>query len=110
VGLESLALLREETLGNAQAQIPKVALALQRLRQLVGVEEVRQCGLMAGIQIASQAGRYLGAEICERARLHGVILRPLSDVIVWMPPLSLQSRDLEILEDATAAAIREVLG
>ena len=110
VGLESLAVLSEETLGNAQAQIPNVTRALQRLGQLAGVEEVRQCGLMAGIQITAQAGRYLGAEICERARSHGVILRPLGDVIVWMPPLSLQPRDLELLEGATAAAIREVVG
>ncbi len=110
VGLESLALLREATLGNAQAQIPNVALALQRIRQLRGVEQVRQCGLMAGIQIEAQAGRYLGAEICDRVRYHGVILRPLGDVIVWMPPLSLRTRDLDLLEGATAAAIREVVG
>jgi adenosylmethionine-8-amino-7-oxononanoate aminotransferase len=103
-------LLREATLGNAQAQIPNVALALQRIRQLRGVEQVRQCGLMAGIQIEAQAGRYLGAEICDRVRYHGVILRPLGDVIVWMPPLSLQTRDLDLLEGATAAAIREVVG
>jgi adenosylmethionine-8-amino-7-oxononanoate aminotransferase len=110
VGLESLALLREATLANAQAQIPNIASALQRIRQLRGVQEVRQCGFMAGIQVESQDGRYLGAEICDRVRPHGVILRPLGDVIVWMPPLSLQPRDLELLEGATAAAIREAVG
>jgi adenosylmethionine-8-amino-7-oxononanoate aminotransferase len=39
-----------------------------------------------------------------------VILRPLGDVIVWMPPLSLTASDLALLERATTAAIQEVLG
>lgn len=110
VGLESLSLLREVTLANAQSQIPHVVAALQRISQLRGVREVRHCGFMAGVEIEPQPGRYLGAEICERVRSYGVILRPLGDVVVWMPPLSLQSRDLELLEGATTAAIQEVLG
>jgi len=76
VALESLALLRETTLPNACARIPEVTTALRRIQQLPGVRDVRQCGLMAGIEVESQPDRYLGAEICERARGHGVILRP----------------------------------
>jgi adenosylmethionine-8-amino-7-oxononanoate aminotransferase len=110
VGLESLALLRESSLANARAQVPNLASALDRIRQLRGVRGVRQCGLMAGIEIDPRAGRYMGADICVRARAHGVILRPLGDVVVWMPPLTLQVGDLELLERATAAAIDEVCG
>jgi adenosylmethionine-8-amino-7-oxononanoate aminotransferase len=110
VGIESLALLRESTLANACAQIPSMTAALDRIGQLSGVQSSRQCGLMAGIQLAPQPGRYLGADVCLRARAHGVILRPLGDVVVWMPPLTLQSDDLGLLERATATAIQEVLG
>lgn len=110
VGLESLALLREASLANACAQIPNMAAALGRIAQLPGVQSTRQCGLMAGIQIEPRDGQFLGAEICTRARGHGVILRPLGDVVVWMPPLTLQPDDLALLERATAAAIREALG
>ncbi len=110
VGLESLALLRESALAHACAQIQPMAAALARIRQLAGVLDVRQCGLMAGIELESRSGRYLGSEICARARTHGVILRPLGDVVVWMPPLSLASHDLEILERATAASINETVG
>ena len=39
--------------------------------------------------------RRLGAEICNRVRRHGVILRPLGDVIVLMPPLAMELDDLE---------------
>jgi adenosylmethionine-8-amino-7-oxononanoate aminotransferase len=110
VGLESLALLRESTLANACAQIPLVTAALERVQRQDGVHEIRQRGLMAGIDLAPQHGRFLGVEVCERARAHGVILRPLGDVVVWMPPLSLTATDLELLEGATAAALAEVLG
>jgi len=109
VGLESLALLRESTLPNAVAKIPRLAEALERVRALPGVDSVRQCGFMAGIELAPRAGRRLGAEVCARARRHGVILRPLGDVVVWMPPLSLQPVDLALLEQATTLALREVL-
>lgn len=110
VGLESLAVLRESSLPNAVARIPEMTLALARLAELRGVQATRQCGLMGGIELAPRPGRALGAEVCDRARGHGVMLRPLGDVIVWMPPLSLQPRDLVLLEQATDAAIREVVG
>lgn len=110
VGLESLALLRESTLENARLQIPAIASALERIRQVGGVQGARQCGLMAGIELEPRAGRALGADVCARARAHGVLLRPLGNVVVWMPPLTLQSHDLELLERATAAAISEACG
>jgi len=109
VGLESLALLRESTLANAQAQIPALTDALGRIAKLAGVREIRQRGFMIGIELEAQSGRHLGVEVCERTRAHGVILRPLGDVIVWMPPLSLQPADLALLEQATTSAIRETL-
>lgn len=108
VGLESLALLREESLSNAQRQIPRVSEALGRLRAVLGVAEVRQCGLMAGIELVPRETRLLGAEVCERLRSYGVILRPLGNVVVWMPPLSIRDEELQLLETATQAAIAEV--
>ncbi|CAN5857022.1 adenosylmethionine--8-amino-7-oxononanoate transaminase [soil metagenome] len=109
VGLASLQLLRTETLPNAQARLPEVTATLQRIGSLPGVLEVRQCGLMAGIELAPREGRSLGVEVCDRIRAHGVILRNLGDVVVWMPPLSLSTSDLRLLERATIAAITETL-
>ena len=108
VGLESLALLREETLANARRQVTAMAGAAERIRGVAGVREVRQCGLMAGIELVSRENRPLGVEVCERVRRHGVILRPLGDVVVWMPPLTLRDEDLALLEAATRKAIEEV--
>lgn len=109
VGLASLELLRRETFPNAQARIPELTAALQRLEKVTGVRQVRQCGLMAGIELAPIEGRGLGAEVCDRIREHGVILRNLGDVVVWMPPLSISPLELNLLERATVAAIDETL-
>jgi adenosylmethionine-8-amino-7-oxononanoate aminotransferase len=110
VGLESLAVLRESSLGNARRQIPAMTAALARIAPLAGVEATRQCGLMAGIQLRAREGRALGVEVCDRARSHGVMLRPLGDVVVWVPPLTITDDDLALLESATSAAIGELLG
>ena len=102
-------MLRESTLPNARAQIPRLAAALGRIARIPGVREIRQCGLMAGIELQPCAPRHLGNEVCARVRAHGVILRPLGDVVVWMPPLTIEPTDLDLLERATASAIRETL-
>jgi len=109
VGIESLAVLRESSLPNALVRIPEMTAALARIAGIAGVAATRQCGLMGGIELEAQPGRALGAEVCDRARGHGVMLRPLGDVLVWMPPLSLQAGELSLLEQATRAAIGEVL-
>ena len=107
VGVESLALLRESTLSNAIAMVPQVEAALGRLEIHRVVKEVRHRGLMIGIELASRPDRFMGREVCERARAHGVILRNLGDVVVWMPPLTLTSEDLALLETATMKAIED---
>jgi adenosylmethionine-8-amino-7-oxononanoate aminotransferase len=38
--------------------------------------------------------RRVGAEVCTAVRKHGVIIRPLGDVLVLMPPPAMQEEDL----------------
>lgn len=108
VGLESLALLHEETLPNAKHRVPDLVSALARVARLPGVQGVRQVGMMAGIDLVPRETRSVAVEVCDRIRAHGVILRPLGDVVVWMPPLSISAGELALLERATVAAIGEV--
>ena len=82
-----------------------VALArmLDRLKALPHVGEVRQKGFMVGIELVQdKATRQpfdprlrIGAKVCQAVRKHGVILRPLGDVVVLMPPLAMELDDLE---------------
>lgn len=82
------------------------------------VGEIRQKGLMVGIElVADRAARrpfpaadQVGALVCAAAREHGVILRPLGDVIVLMPPLSITPAEIDHLVGAVESALSDVAG
>lgn len=105
VGAESLALLRESTLRNAIERGTDLVEIAGRVSAHRGVKEVRYRGLMVGIELHARANRFVGVEVCERARTYGAILRPLGDVVVWMPPLTITKTELDLLEAATLRAV-----
>lgn len=88
----------------------------ERCAPLPHVGDIRQCGLMVGIELVrDRATRAaydpkdkIGARVIQEVRKHGVILRPLGSVIVLMPPLSITSEELAMLVDATTRAIATV--
>ena len=80
----------------------------QRVAPLSGVAEVRQRGFMVGIELLDCPARLrLGYRVTLAARRRGAIIRPLGDVVVLMPPLSISEADLQRLVAITAAAITE---
>ena len=92
----------------------RLRLMLDSLNVLRHVGEIRQKGFMVGIELVAdrssrqpfEPNQRIGAEICRRIRRHGVILRPLGDVIVIMPPLAMDEADLEKI----VAAVGEEVG
>jgi adenosylmethionine---8-amino-7-oxononanoate aminotransferase len=80
------------------------------------VTEVRRCGFMCGIELAGRDGRpydpalRMGHQVTLAARARGAIVRPLGDVVVLMPPLSIEPDELEELVEITADAIAEATG
>ena len=110
---------RDGTLANVARRTGELAARLARdVEPLAHVADVRQRGLMVGIELCADRDRRtpypttarVGHRVCEAVRRHGVILRPLGNVIVLMPPLSIAADELDLLVDATVAAIREVTG
>ena len=89
---------------------------LEGLKGLKHVGEVRQKGFMVGIELVADkatkrpfdAARRVGHEVCAGIRRRGVILRPLGDVIVVMPPLAMGEEDLRVMIDAVGAELREL--
>jgi adenosylmethionine-8-amino-7-oxononanoate aminotransferase len=73
------------------------------------VREVRLRGLMGGVELAPpRHGVRWGRRVCAAAVARGVLLRPLGDVVVVMPPLTITSPELRRIVDALADAIDEV--
>ena len=89
---------------------------LEPLRDHPHVIEIRQRGLMIGIELVRERspkvpyepGERVGHRVILEARKRGVMIRPLSDVIVLMPPLSIPLDDLKRLIAVTAASIDAV--
>jgi adenosylmethionine---8-amino-7-oxononanoate aminotransferase len=91
---------------------------LARFYNLSHVGEVRQKGFMVGIELVEDrrarkpyaASEKIGQRVIMEARKRGVIIRPLGDVIVLMPPLAIQESTLEKLVDVTYDSIAAVTG
>ena len=85
---------------------------------LAHVADIRQWGAMVGIELMRDPGQRIAYDSAERighrviraARARGVILRPLGDVIVLMPPLSITTDEVDRLVTVAAESIREVTG
>ncbi|HMB94425.1 MAG TPA: adenosylmethionine--8-amino-7-oxononanoate transaminase, partial [Tepidisphaeraceae bacterium] len=81
---------KNNLLANVQEKSIKLGEILKKIAVLDRVAEVRQKGFMVGIELKGFDPKLrMGAKICESIRKHGVILRPLGDVIVLMPPLAM---------------------
>ncbi len=64
---------------------------------------------MGGVELAPPAdGLRWGRRVCAAAVERGVLLRPLGDVVVLMPPLTVTSAELHRIVHALADALDEV--
>jgi adenosylmethionine---8-amino-7-oxononanoate aminotransferase len=76
---------------------------------LDAVAEVRQRGLMVGVELAPPVGSIRwGRRVCAGAVRRGVLLRPLGDVVVVMPPLTTTVAEIDRVVDVLVASIAEV--
>ncbi|MEW6433630.1 MAG: adenosylmethionine--8-amino-7-oxononanoate transaminase [Myxococcota bacterium] len=117
--LANLALFEARgTLCAMRPTMDALAKGLERVATLPHVGDVRRVGMMVGVELvrdrATKAeyefGERLGFKVCLAARKAGVLLRPLGNVIVLMPPLSLTVDEAELLTTALYDAIAEVTG
>ncbi|RJP69161.1 MAG: adenosylmethionine--8-amino-7-oxononanoate transaminase [Candidatus Abyssobacteria bacterium SURF_17] len=107
---------RERTLKKVQQKIEFLADLLQPLAELPHVGEVRQRGLMVGIELVKdkksrepyEYGEKVGIKVIKEARRRGMIIRPLGNVIVLMPHLTLSRAQLVRMVDITRASIEAV--
>ncbi|HXU71938.1 MAG TPA: adenosylmethionine--8-amino-7-oxononanoate transaminase [Polyangia bacterium] len=112
-GIASLDLFeRDRVLEKLQPKIGRLHARLdEQLRPLKPVVEIRRRGFMVGVELGPYAyEQAIGARVCMDLRARGVILRPLGNVIVMMPPLSITDDEIDRLVDATRAAIAAVCG
>jgi len=108
----------ERVVESLAGKIERLTRALEPIAVLDHVGEIRQRGFMVGIELVADkatkesyppAGR-IGNRVIMEARKRGLIIRPLGDVIVLMPPLCITNEEIERLCEITLDSIRAVVG
>ncbi|MCX7620537.1 MAG: adenosylmethionine--8-amino-7-oxononanoate transaminase [Acidimicrobiales bacterium] len=96
-------------LANVREQAERLGKRLaETVEPLTAVREIRRAGLMTGVELAPpRDGLRWGRKVCAAAVRRGVLLRPLGDVVVLMPPLTITTQEVNLLVDTLADAINE---
>jgi adenosylmethionine-8-amino-7-oxononanoate aminotransferase len=113
--LASLEVFEED---HVLERVPDLAARLRRQLAALqaacpNIREIRQCGLIAGIDLNPDPGApqpphsTTGAHACRTARHHGLLTRPIGDTIVLMPPLCIIEQELDLAVEAIFHAVRD---
>jgi adenosylmethionine-8-amino-7-oxononanoate aminotransferase len=116
--LASLDIFEKERV--VEGVVKKAALLRRLLRgfkDMAHVGDIRQRGLMAGIELVMSkktkrrfpAFRRMGHRVCMEARNHGLVIRPLGDTIVLMPPLSIKEEELRKMTEVIRTCMERVV-
>lgn len=107
----------EDVLGHVASLSGIMARELAKLEGRGSIGDIRQKGLMVGIEIVADRKTKasfppeakVGQKVVRKVREKGIILRPLGDVIVLMPPLSSTEDEIIRLVGAVGWAIDSIL-
>ncbi|HEY2031942.1 MAG TPA: adenosylmethionine--8-amino-7-oxononanoate transaminase [Myxococcales bacterium] len=106
--IASLKLFDEQsTLAHVRAMEARLSTALQPLLELPHVGDIRQRGLMVGIELVKDKktkeefsyGERMGHKVAIAGRKRELMLRPLGNVVVLMPPLSIAPSEIDFLAE-----------
>jgi adenosylmethionine---8-amino-7-oxononanoate aminotransferase len=110
---------RENILENMQ---PRISYLHKRLAEeflaMPHVSDVRQWGYMIGIELVDDKAsrrsyppeKRIGHKVIMEARKRNLMIRPLADIIILMPPLSITDAELSLLVDTVHDSILAVTG
>jgi adenosylmethionine-8-amino-7-oxononanoate aminotransferase len=109
---------RERTVQLLPDKIAFLHACLRDLSSFPHVGDVRQSGMIGGIELVMDKGtgepypweEGIGVKVCREARKYGLFLRPLGNVIVVFPPLSISIEELRLLMNGIKESISAITG
>lgn len=116
-GIASLNIFKDErVIEGLQEKIQVIQEQLVQIAALRHVGEARQRGMIVGIELMADKKRCvpydwaktMGAVVCMKAREHGLFIRPVGDVIVFMPPLCSTGEEIKIMLGIIERSIHEI--
>jgi adenosylmethionine-8-amino-7-oxononanoate aminotransferase len=107
---------KENTIDKLQDKIVLIERGLESFQELKHVGDIRQLGFMVGIELVMKREnktpypyeKKIGIKVIQEARKLGLVIRPLENVVVLTPPLSISPQELRILLNITYHSIRKV--
>jgi adenosylmethionine-8-amino-7-oxononanoate transaminase len=104
---------KEEFLANVEKSSQLLQEFLEPIIAHPHVADVRLRGMMGGIELVKDKthhipygyGEKMGYRVCAEAKKLGVLIRPLGNVIVLMPPLAITCKDLMRLIEVISLSI-----
>jgi adenosylmethionine-8-amino-7-oxononanoate aminotransferase len=107
---------KEGLLEKIQRTIVHFKSRLKEFYSLDHVGDVRICGLVAGVELvrdketkeAYALEEKVGAQVCKEALNRGVMLRPIVNTIVLIPPLQISISELDQLLNVVYPSIETV--
>jgi len=107
---------KENTLKRLQPKISLFSKELRGIKSLFHVGDVRQRGFMVGIELVKNRTtkepyapeEKIGIKVTLACRKQGLIIRPLGNVVVLMPPLSISLREIKRMMQIVGGAIKQV--
>jgi adenosylmethionine-8-amino-7-oxononanoate aminotransferase len=107
---------RRAVISRIQPKIGYMRKQLSRLSKVPYIGDIRQCGMMTGMEIVKDKEKGIdfpvqnktGQRICAQARKHGLIIRPLGNVIVLMPPLSITEHEIKKMIDTVGISVLKI--
>jgi adenosylmethionine-8-amino-7-oxononanoate aminotransferase len=108
----------DDVLARNRITARKMAQLAAPLAALPHVADVRQAGMIVAFELAQDGDRRtpfdpaqrIGLRAYRAALQRGVLLRPLGDVLYWMPPYCIDDEQLARLAEVTRVAIEEAMG
>jgi adenosylmethionine-8-amino-7-oxononanoate aminotransferase len=87
-----------------------IAKKLKKFTTLENVKEVRQCGMIAAVELQGyKPQERIGLKVYEYGLKHGVLLRPLGHIIYFMPPYVITDKEIDMMIDTAYEAIASLL-
>jgi adenosylmethionine-8-amino-7-oxononanoate aminotransferase len=116
LALETMDILEQEVLPALPAQMAVLQRVLKPLAELEHVGDARQCGFIGALELVEDCAtkrayaleRRIGRQVYRAALRRGALLRPLGDVLYFLPPLTTPAEVLEELGAIARDSIREV--
>ncbi len=117
--VETLSILEEENILEKNIKKSKLINALlnEKFGDHPNIGEIRQLGMIAAIEIVKNREKKekfpwenrIGFQVYKKALQKGCLLRPLGDVIYFMPPYVINENEIEFMINTAYESINEVL-